>query len=191
MDIAARCQRHRSNAPAAVARAAGARLVSIHQEAIFPTRAFQAGARGYVTKASAPEVLVGAVALSQAASSSVPTWRRRLHCAMSRSANALAPFRSRIRDLAPARWVIRFATSRKAMPHLQTIANYRSSIRLKLGADVGAIDPHCDGTRLDGRERPRYRIATPHGNSPTGISAIFVLVSVSITATALERPQAT
>ena len=37
----------------------------------------------------------------------------------------------------------------------------------------------------------RQRIATPHGNSPTGISAIFVLVSVSITATALERPQAT
>ena len=36
-------------------------VFSIHDEAIFPRRAFQAGARGYVTKASAPEVLVDAV----------------------------------------------------------------------------------------------------------------------------------
>jgi DNA-binding NarL/FixJ family response regulator len=34
---------------------------SIHDEAIFPNRAFKAGAAGYVTKASAPEVLVDAV----------------------------------------------------------------------------------------------------------------------------------
>ena len=36
-------------------------VFSIHEEPIFPERAFQAGARGYVTKASAPEVLVDAV----------------------------------------------------------------------------------------------------------------------------------
>jgi two-component system, NarL family, invasion response regulator UvrY len=36
-------------------------IFSIHEEPIFPTRAFEAGARGYVTKASAPDVLVGAV----------------------------------------------------------------------------------------------------------------------------------
>ena len=34
---------------------------SIHDEAIFPNRAFKAGAAGYVTKASAPDVLVDAV----------------------------------------------------------------------------------------------------------------------------------
>jgi two-component system, NarL family, invasion response regulator UvrY len=36
-------------------------IFSIHDEPIFPTRAFQAGARGYITKASAPEVLIDAV----------------------------------------------------------------------------------------------------------------------------------
>ena len=40
-------------------------------------------------------------------------------------------------------------------------------------------------------KRADQRIATPQGSSPTGISAIFVLVPVSITATALERPHAT
>jgi len=34
---------------------------SIHDEAVFASRAVEAGARGYVTKASAPEVLVDAV----------------------------------------------------------------------------------------------------------------------------------
>ncbi|OAM51236.1 DNA-binding response regulator [Methylovorus sp. MM2] len=36
-------------------------VFSMHDDAIFPTRALQAGAFGYVTKASAPEVLVEAV----------------------------------------------------------------------------------------------------------------------------------
>jgi hypothetical protein len=34
-------------------------------------------------------------------------------------------------------------------------------------------------------------MATPQGSSPTGTSAIFVLVSVLITATAFDRPHAT
>jgi DNA-binding NarL/FixJ family response regulator len=36
-------------------------MFSMHEEAIFATRALQAGAAGYVTKASAPEILVDAV----------------------------------------------------------------------------------------------------------------------------------
>ena len=36
-------------------------MFSMHEEPIFASRAFQAGALGYVTKASAPEVLVDAV----------------------------------------------------------------------------------------------------------------------------------
>src|SRR5204863_5784802 len=36
-------------------------MFSMHEEPIFASRAFQAGALGYVTKASAPEVLVEAV----------------------------------------------------------------------------------------------------------------------------------
>jgi DNA-binding NarL/FixJ family response regulator len=46
-----------------VAREPQARILvfSIHEDVMFASRAFQAGARGYVTKASAPEVLVDAV----------------------------------------------------------------------------------------------------------------------------------
>jgi DNA-binding NarL/FixJ family response regulator len=44
-------------------RDSGARVLvfSIHDEPVFPDRAFRAGARAYVTKASAPDVLVDAV----------------------------------------------------------------------------------------------------------------------------------
>jgi DNA-binding NarL/FixJ family response regulator len=36
-------------------------VFSMHEEAIFASRALQAGARGYITKASAPEILIDAV----------------------------------------------------------------------------------------------------------------------------------
>lgn len=36
-------------------------MFSMHEDAIFATHALRAGARGYITKSSAPEVLVGAV----------------------------------------------------------------------------------------------------------------------------------
>ncbi len=36
-------------------------MFSMHEEAIFAARALQAGARGYITKASAPEILIDAV----------------------------------------------------------------------------------------------------------------------------------
>ncbi|MDB5811490.1 MAG: LuxR family two component transcriptional regulator [Betaproteobacteria bacterium] len=36
-------------------------IFSMHEEAVFAARALQAGARGYVTKASAPEILIDAV----------------------------------------------------------------------------------------------------------------------------------
>jgi two-component system invasion response regulator UvrY len=48
-----------------LAREPGARIVmfSMHEDAVFSSRALQAGARGYVTKSSAPDVLVEAVRL--------------------------------------------------------------------------------------------------------------------------------
>ncbi len=36
-------------------------VFSMHEEAVFAARALQAGARGYITKASAPEILIDAV----------------------------------------------------------------------------------------------------------------------------------
>jgi len=38
-------------------------MFSMHEDVVFPSRALQTGARGYVTKSSAPEVLVEAVRL--------------------------------------------------------------------------------------------------------------------------------
>lgn len=48
-----------------LAREPSARIVmfSMHEDAVFSSRALQAGARGYVTKSSAPDVLVEAVRL--------------------------------------------------------------------------------------------------------------------------------
>jgi DNA-binding NarL/FixJ family response regulator len=46
-----------------LAREPGVRVLmfSMHEESIFAARALQAGARGYITKASAPEILIDAV----------------------------------------------------------------------------------------------------------------------------------
>src|SRR3954467_3026749 len=46
-----------------VARVPGPRILvfSMHEDVVFASRALQAGARGYVTKSSAPDVLVDAV----------------------------------------------------------------------------------------------------------------------------------
>jgi two-component system invasion response regulator UvrY len=48
-----------------LARESQARILmfSMHEDVVFPSRALQTGARGYVTKSSAPEVLVEAVRL--------------------------------------------------------------------------------------------------------------------------------
>ena len=77
-----------------------------------------------------------------------------------------------------------------AVPTTSTLAAIGTT-RGDCAAAAPALDRGCDRQNRDVASRGRQRIATPHGRSPTGISAIFVFVSVSITATALERPHAT
>jgi two-component system, NarL family, invasion response regulator UvrY len=129
-------------------------VFSIHEEAIFPTRAFQAGARGYVTKASAPEVLVGAVRAVAAGSSFLSpdvAQTLALRNVMKRE-DALALLSDRefeILRLLALGHSIRDIAAKLCLTY-KTIANYQSSIRQKLGADTSV---------------QLIRIATEHGLS--------------------------
>jgi two-component system invasion response regulator UvrY len=115
-------------------------VFSIHDEPIFPTRAFQAGARGYVTKASAPDVLVDAVraiAAGQIFLSPDVAQTLALRNVLKRE-DALDLLSDRefeiLRLLASGRSVRDIAE--RLCLNYKTIANYQSIIRQKLGADT-------------------------------------------------------
>jgi DNA-binding NarL/FixJ family response regulator len=111
-------------------------MFSMHDDAMFASRALQAGARGYVTKASAPDVLVEAVravsegrlylsqdVAQQLALQSIPGQQLPL--------NHLAPREFEVfRLLAEGRSIAEIA---EVMCLSQkTVANYQSNIRQKL-----------------------------------------------------------
>jgi DNA-binding NarL/FixJ family response regulator len=127
-------------------------VFSIHEEAIFPTRAFQAGARGYITKSSAPEVLVGAVRAVAAGNiflSPDVAQTLALRNVMKRE-DTLALLSDRefeILRLLALGHSIRDIAEKLCLTY-KTIANYQSSIRQKLGADTSV---------------QLIRIATEHG----------------------------
>ena len=127
-----------------LAREPDARILvfSMHEDALFGSRALQAGARGYVTKASAPEVLVEAVkavsagrlyishdmaqelALQSAPGQDVPL-------------NTLSPREFEVfRLLAEGKPVAEIA--RILSLSQKTVANYQSLIKQKLEADTSA-----------------------------------------------------
>ena len=117
-------------------------VFSMHEDALFGSRALQAGARGYVTKASAPEVLVEAVRTvapgrvfishdmaQHLALQSVPGQELPL--------DALSPREFEVfRLLAEGKPVSEIA--RILSLSQKTIANYQSAIRQKLEADTSA-----------------------------------------------------
>jgi DNA-binding NarL/FixJ family response regulator len=127
-----------------LAREPDARILvfSMHEDALFGSRALQAGARGYVTKASAPEVLVEAVKAVSAgrlyishdmaqelALQTVPGQDLPL--------NALSPREFEVfRLLAEGKSVADIA--RILSLSQKTVANYQSLIKQKLEADTSA-----------------------------------------------------
>jgi DNA-binding NarL/FixJ family response regulator len=127
-----------------LAREPDARILvfSMHEDALFGSRALQAGARGYVTKASAPEVLVEAVKAVSAgrlyishdmaqelALQTVPGQDLPL--------NALSPREFEVfRLLAEGKSVADIA--RILSLSQKTVANYQSLIKQKLDADTSA-----------------------------------------------------
>jgi DNA-binding NarL/FixJ family response regulator len=117
-------------------------IFSMHEEAIFPTRALRAGARGYITKASAPEVLVDAVR-AVAGGGSYLSHDVAQALALRNVADedvglkALSTREFEIMRLLVAGETISSIASRLGLGY-KTVANYQSSIRHKLGAETPA-----------------------------------------------------
>jgi DNA-binding NarL/FixJ family response regulator len=113
-------------------------IFSMFEDVIYARRAMQAGAQGYVTKGSAPEVLVEAVR-------SVAAGRRYLSSEIARdlALSNLAPDPSgealSAREFEVLRLIVQGFSLRDIGERLgvnpKTVANHQSMIRQKLGAD--------------------------------------------------------
>jgi two-component system, NarL family, invasion response regulator UvrY len=114
-------------------------IFSMHEDAIFAKRALQAGAFGYVTKASAPSVLVEAVHtiasgkkyLSAAVAQALALRADALDAAASNGLSA-REFEV-LRQLVQGHSINEIARSMGINP--KTVSNHQSVIRQKLGAD--------------------------------------------------------
>ena len=117
-------------------------MFSMHEEPIFASRAFQAGARGYVTKASAPDVLVEAVRavaqgkryLSQDIAQAVAL--RTLGCG-EKGLDSLSHREFEVMRLLVAGHTVA-GVAEKLQLSYKTVANHQSAIRQKLGAETHA-----------------------------------------------------
>jgi DNA-binding NarL/FixJ family response regulator len=125
-----------------LARAPAARVLvfSMFEEAVYANRALQAGAWGYVTKASAPDVLVEAVR-------SVATGARYLSADIARelalrsvAPQAAGPDALSGREFEVLRLIVQGLPLKDIAArlgvHPKTVANHQSMIRQKLGADT-------------------------------------------------------
>jgi DNA-binding NarL/FixJ family response regulator len=122
---------------------AGARVLifSMHEEAIFASHALQAGAFGYLTKASAPAALVQAV-------HSIASGRKYVSADIAQKL-ALRGFEApeagelTLREFEVLQWLAQGRPIRDIAEsmglHPKTIANHQSAIKAKLGAE-SAID---------------------------------------------------
>jgi two-component system, NarL family, invasion response regulator UvrY len=113
-------------------------MFSMYEDAVFAARALQAGARGYVTKAAAPHVLVEAVlAVAAGRPYIVPGVAQELALRSlvreGDAAEALSPREFEVlRMLVDGRPVPEIARSLGLTP--KTVANHQSALRQKLGA---------------------------------------------------------
>jgi two-component system, NarL family, invasion response regulator UvrY len=114
-------------------------MFSMYEDAVFASRALQAGARGYVTKASAPDVLVEAV-LTVARGKSFLSAGIAQDLAL-RGVEATADAASELspREFEVLRLLVQGASVTEIARQLgltpKTVANHQSSIRQKLDAD--------------------------------------------------------
>lgn len=117
-------------------------MFSMHEESIFATRAFQAGALGYITKASAPEILVDAVrAVAQGKRTISPDMAQALAL---QSVSGGAPTLDVLsqREFEVMRLLVQGLTLNDIAQQLQlsykTVANHQSAIRQKLNVETHA-----------------------------------------------------
>lgn len=116
-------------------------MFSMYDDAIFPSRALKAGACGYVSKASAPEVLVDAVsAVARGERYLSPDVRKVIaHHTSTHAKSAVNALTAREFE------VLRLLARGETVKHIgeklglseKTVANHQSAIREKLGARNG------------------------------------------------------
>jgi two-component system invasion response regulator UvrY len=116
-------------------------MFSMHDDAIFPARALEAGARGYVSKASAPEVLVDAIsAVARGERYLSPDVQKVMAQHASSEAKSIVATLT-AREFEVLRLLARGDTVRHIGAKLglseKTVANHQSAIREKLGARNG------------------------------------------------------
>jgi DNA-binding NarL/FixJ family response regulator len=135
-------------------------MFSIHEEPIYADRAFAAGACGYVTKASAPDVLVDAVR-------EVAAGRRYLSADVARALafDRLSGGDDPLQSLSPREFEIArllangqtvHAIAARLCLNYKTVANYQTAIRQKLGVETSAqlaLIASRSGLMADGGER--------------------------------------
>jgi two-component system, NarL family, invasion response regulator UvrY len=112
-------------------------IFSMHEDAVFATRALQAGAFGYVTKASAPNVLVEAVlAIARGKKYLSPEIAQKV--ALREGSGQQSGLTQRESEV--LRLIIRGQTVQEIADALgvnwKTIANHQSAVRQKLGAET-------------------------------------------------------
>jgi two-component system, NarL family, invasion response regulator UvrY len=116
-------------------------MFSMYDDVIFSSRALEAGARGYVTKASAPEVLVDAIsAVAKGERYLSPDVHRVMaHHASSPAKSVVSTLTAREFEI--LRLLARGDTVKRIGEKLglseKTVANHQSAIRDKLGARNG------------------------------------------------------
>ncbi len=112
-------------------------MFSMYDDAIFPSRALEAGARGYVSKASAPEVLVDAISAVARGERYLSPDVAKLVADTSAQARSLAGTLT-ARELEVLRLLVHGETVKRIGEKLglseKTVANHQSVIREKLGA---------------------------------------------------------
>ena len=115
-------------------------MFSMYDDAIFPSRALDAGARGYISKASAPEVLVDAIsAVARGERYLSPDVERVIGQGSSQAQSVVSTLTAR--ELEVLRLLARGDTVKRIGEKLglseKTVANHQSAIREKLGARNG------------------------------------------------------
>lgn len=117
-------------------------VFSMHEETIFPSRALEAGARGYITKASAPDVLVDAVRAVAAGKTYLSH-----DVAQTLALKNVTGSGARLQTLSAREFeIMRLLVAGDSVAAIagklglgaKTVANYQSSIRNKLGAENAA-----------------------------------------------------
>jgi DNA-binding NarL/FixJ family response regulator len=113
-------------------------MFSMYEDAVFAARALQAGARGYVTKAAAPQVLVEAVLAIAAGKPYIVA-----PVAQELALRSLSPSGDAAEALSPREFeVLRMLVDGKPVGEIarslgltaKTVANHQSALRQKLGA---------------------------------------------------------